>query len=331
MSMIVFSNKRISLSYNLFFSVGIIAFFAGVNLCLLFLLAIGRLNCDMNDPGMHAISAMPHVWCPAHGDARGSGLHRVLSEFPPGQLVIDVGAYDGKEAIEYASAGHNVLSFEPTPSKSENIRRKIRSADLEDKITFYPWAVSDKSGEAPFIVNVGVHLENGKWAINEGEEKNPETMGSEQDGFRVPWSHENSTTVNVKVEKLDNVVPRDKFVLFMKVDSQGHDFKVLKGADRLLSEQRVAVFSAEISPGLMEGGAKEGLDMLNYIASKGYRCYGCHTSFETGFRFGLPVPFAMWTKHLATLKFEHRGANHGQWDDIVCVSKKASEVFSGRM
>ena len=30
--------------------------------------------------------------------------------------------------------------------------------------------------------------------------------------------------------------------------------------------------------------------MLNYIASKGYRCYGCRTSFETGFRFGLPIP-----------------------------------------
>jgi hypothetical protein len=30
---------------------------------------------------------------------------------------------------------------------------------------------------------------------------------------------------------------------------------------------------------------------------------------------------------LASLKFEHRGANHGQWDDIVCVSKMASGVF----
>jgi hypothetical protein len=31
----------------------------------------------------------------------------------------------------------------------------------------------------------------------------------------------------------------------------------------------------------------QAIAMLNYIASKGYRCYGCRTSFETGFRFGV--------------------------------------------
>ena len=70
--------------------------------------------------------------------------------------------------------------------------------------------------------------------------------------------------------------------LSLLLPPQGHDFKVLKGADRLLSEGRILVFSAEVSPGLMEGGADEAVEMLNYIASKGYRCFGCRTSFETG-------------------------------------------------
>ncbi|KAJ1490159.1 S-adenosyl-L-methionine-dependent methyltransferase [Baffinella frigidus] len=259
--------------------------------------------------------------------------------------VIDVGAYDGKEAIEMARAGHKVLSFEPTPSKATRIREAIKDAGMQDKIDFQNIAISDYSGEAPFVVNVPVHNVDGKWTVLDGESKAATNMGSEQDGFTVPWKTDNSTTVQVRVEKLDNLVPAGQWVLFMKVDAQGHDFKVLKGAKQLLADHRILVFSTEISPGLMllsdhgilvfateispglmPGGAKEGEAMLNWIADLGYRCYGCGTSFETGFRFGLPVPFARWTSHLSTLEFEHRGANHGQWDDIVCVSKMAAQV-----
>jgi len=242
--------------------------------------------------------------------------------------VIDVGAYDGKEAIEMARAGHKVLSFEPTPSKATRIREAIKDAGMQDKIDFQNIAISDYSGEAPFVVNVPVHNVDGKWTVLDGESKAATNMGSEQDGFTVPWKTDNSTTVQVRVEKLDNLVPAGQWVLFMKVDAQGHDFKVLKGAKQLLADHRILVFSTEISPGLMPGGAKEGEAMLNWIADLGYRCYGCGTSFETGFRFGLPVPFARWTSHLSTLEFEHRGANHGQWDDIVCVSKMAAQVFA---
>jgi len=44
------------------------------------------------------------------------------------------------------------------------------------------------SGTAPFVVNVGVHMEHGEWVVNEGESKDEASIGSEQDGFRVPWN-----------------------------------------------------------------------------------------------------------------------------------------------
>ena len=51
----------------------------------------------------------------------------------------------------------------------------------------------------------------------------------------------------------------------------------------------------------MEGGAEEAIAMLNYIASKGYRCYGCRTSFETGFRFGVSAcVFLFYVVHAYT-------------------------------
>jgi hypothetical protein len=80
-------------------------------------------------------------------------------------------------------------------------------------------------------------------------------------------------------------------------------------------------------PSLLAQAGRGGAGRLRGACACARRCFGCGTSFETGFRFGLPIPFAQWTKNLASLKFEHRGANHGQWDDIVCVSKMASGVF----
>jgi len=324
------AKKRLIVSMPVMIAGGIAVFAAGANICLFALIWTGRLTCFVPaDHALHAMGPLPHVWCPQHGQIPADGkslVYKTLSQHSPG-LVIDVGAFDGKEAIEYASAGHQVLSFEPTPSKGVKIRQALRDAGVDSKVTFFPWAVSDKAGELPFIVNVAVHLEQGKWAVDDDREKDPHKMGSEQDGFNVPWNRENSTTVMVKTETLDNVVPAGQYVLFLKVDSQGHDYNVLRGAERLLTEQRILVFSAEISPGLMPGGQQEALDMLNFIASKGYNCHACQTSFETGFRFGLPIPHEVWAEHVASLKFEHRGANHGQWDDIVCFAKTASFVF----
>jgi hypothetical protein len=73
-------------------------------------------------------------------------VQQTLRQHQPGQLVIDVGAYDGQEAIQYARAGHKVLSFEPTPSKAIKIKQALADAGVEDSVDFYSYAISDKSG-----------------------------------------------------------------------------------------------------------------------------------------------------------------------------------------
>jgi hypothetical protein len=99
--------SRITLPYPLFVAGCIALFAAGVNVCLLALVFTGRLTCKVqSDPGAYAMHAMPHAWCPAHGGRNVVG--ETLKQHQPGQLVIDVGAYDGQEAIQYARAGHKV-------------------------------------------------------------------------------------------------------------------------------------------------------------------------------------------------------------------------------
>ena len=71
-----------------------------------------------------------------------------------------------------------VLSFEPTPSKATKIKAALVEAGVEDSVDFYSYAISDKSGTAPFVVNVGVHMENSKWVVNDGESKDIDSIGT---------------------------------------------------------------------------------------------------------------------------------------------------------
>ena len=99
-----------------------------------------------------AVYSLPHVWCP-HGQ-HGGGVdltEKTLLKIPPGQLVIDVGAYDGSNAIMMAKAGHKVISMEPTPSKAAKIKKTLEDAarrGMSGSVKFFPWAASNFSGDA---------------------------------------------------------------------------------------------------------------------------------------------------------------------------------------
>jgi len=78
-----------------------------------------------------AIYPDPMVWCPLPFGATPDRWMRTyvntLKKVPPGQLVIDVGALDGADAISMAMAGHRVISMDPTPSKVQTpLDRKVQ-------------------------------------------------------------------------------------------------------------------------------------------------------------------------------------------------------------
>ena len=62
--------------------------------------------------------------------------------------MLDIGAFDGLDAITYASTGHTVWSFEASPAKAEPIQSRFRDACSANRcnITLYPVALSDSNG-----------------------------------------------------------------------------------------------------------------------------------------------------------------------------------------
>jgi len=236
-----------------------------------------------------------------------SALEATLAQAPPG-LVLDIGAYDGSDAIAYAKAGHEVMSFEPVPFKVERIRAAIAESGVGSRISFHNMAMSNFTGTAPFQVMDNLARDKGELPV-----------GSEQDGFFVPWK--GGRSVDVKVDTIDKMVG-DREVLFMKIDAQGHDPMVLRGAERLLREHRVDAFAFEVTPRLTPEPSQYH-DVLRWLHDLGYVCADCKYFKGAGLR-GKTGRLAVaraghYLDRLHDTFVEHRGGNHGAHTEFVCT------------
>ena len=257
------------------------------------------------------------MWCPHY-----PMLHELLGKQPNG-LVLDVGSFDGSDAIVFARAGHRVWSFEPSPGKVEPIRRRIKSklsARQAANVTLYPWALSNATGTAAFVVNKAGNKAN---RMFRGQ------LGSAQDSLGAPlWTLDNATTVvvEVPVRRIDDIVPSNHSVLLLKVDAQGYDHHVLLGARQLLTQKRVSVVVAELSPLLMPGGFAAAAEMVRYLHALGYQCTRCCECPETccgsGTKARSSIPAIQYAADLGAVDKGvtiRGGVNVGRWDDLVCL------------
>jgi len=149
---------------------------------------------------------------------------RLLS---PGDHVIDAGANIGYMTMLFAArVGHNGLvhSFEPHPrvrSMLEQNVEQISQTPGAARTIIYPLALGSSPGKAELI-------ETGFFSINEGTAKiaSAETIADKVTGYPV------------ELQTLDGMFPDGSFAL-LKIDVEGFEGEVLRGANALLSSQRV--------------------------------------------------------------------------------------------
>ena len=255
--------------------------------------------------------AAPHIqrWCP---ELKGAGqtagtmtVSNTLGVFPP-SIVVDVGAFDGEDAVGYAAAGHTVFSFEPTPSKARAIEAKVQASGYASRITFLPMALSNRSGTADFWVS--------------------DASGSQQDQLDKPtWA--GARRVSVTIDTLDHIHEtrmHGREVLYAKIDAQGHDPEVLGGMSRLLQAHGVRVLSFEVYPSGSAANPYSYVHAVASLAKMGYRCFDCSSraSEVSDERFGM---HALINKLMAE-KVQHRGQMISSWTNLVCMPFRIHEI-----
>ncbi|HEX2093817.1 MAG TPA: FkbM family methyltransferase [Longimicrobiaceae bacterium] len=143
----------------------------------------------------------------------------------PGDLAVDVGAnigyMTGIMAARVGVAGR-VLAFEPHPRIGAELERNLelfRRSGKVGEIRFFPVALSSRSGTSTMVDGAG-------FAENHGL-------------ARLVGEQEGDGGARVETRRLDELLPENEVVALMKLDVEGHEEEVLRGAEEVLHARRV--------------------------------------------------------------------------------------------
>ena len=134
---------------------------------------------------------------------------------------VDVGCHEGKflDVALRMAPGVRHLAFEPLPEHAA--RLKARYAPYQN-VEIFPVALSDTTGEVAFVHNIDI----------------PSHSGFRERDY--PVANTRRQTINVASRRLDDVVG-DMPVRMVKVDVEGGELLVLRGASGLLARQKPVV------------------------------------------------------------------------------------------
>ena len=150
-------------------------------------------------------------------------LSRVIARvLRPDSTCIDVGAHKGLilDICMRHAPGGTFHAFEPLPYLYQLLRRKYR---WNSNVKLYDLALSDSAGKAAFDVNKAFPGLSGLSA----------PVGRQRDKSEIE-------ACEVSVARLDDVLPEARADL-IKIDVEGAELGVLKGAQRLLARSRPVV------------------------------------------------------------------------------------------
>lgn len=172
-------------------------------------------------------------------------IKRVLT---PTSNCIDIGAHKGeilKEMLQQAPKGKH-LAFEPIPYLFKKLQSKYGH-----RATLYNLALANEAGVAEFTVF----------------KDRPAVSGLKAREFE--YANYQQEKIKVKIERLDDLVPAELPVHFIKIDVEGAELEVLKGARRILEQYQPVVLFEFGKGGSELYGATPAL-MFDFFNELGY-------------------------------------------------------------
>lgn len=156
---------------------------------------------------------------------------------------IDVGCHKGEILdliLNYSPEGKH-YAFEPIPYLFNELKNKY-------KVEIFPYALSDRSGEATFQL-----VKNA-----------PAYSGIKRRRYDIT----NPVIEEIKVElkTLDEIIPLTEKIHLIKIDVEGGEFGVLKGAKNLLKMNKPIVIF-ECGKGASDYYGTSPLDLYNFISN----------------------------------------------------------------
>jgi FkbM family methyltransferase len=167
--------------------------------------------------------------------ARADRVERraLASRLRPGSVVVDAGANIGIYSQFFSKCvgpGGAVHSFEPSP---ENFSRLSKALSHFSNVYLNQMAVSDKTGESLLYVSDELNVDHRAYAPTDGTRD----------------------TIVIRAVALDDYFATGERVDLIKMDIQGYELHALRGAERVIRENRGITLLLELWPyGLRQAG-----------------------------------------------------------------------------
>ena len=158
---------------------------------------------------------------------------------------VDVGCHKGEileMMLNYAPKGHH-FAFEPIPFLYQDLVKKFQNI-----ATIYPNALSDEKGTTTFNL-----VKNA-----------PAYSGLKQRHYDI--DNPEIEIINVEVETMDDLLG-DNRIDFIKIDVEGGEFGVLKGAKNLLKKNLPTILF-ECGKGASDYYGTQPADIFNYLTQE---------------------------------------------------------------
>lgn len=191
-----------------------------------------------------------------HVDRLGIDVERDLERLTnadPIRAIFDVGGNFGQTALRFSTAFPNarICSFEPVPSSFLRLQRAVQG---KGNISAANTAVGEETGE----ISIHVSADAGSNSISRKK--------AGDNSITVPVDTVDALAKSYELEAID----------LLKIDVEGYELQVLKGATGLFAREAIRfVFAECIVPDEPDHSHTSFFDLHRFLESKGFRfiCY----------------------------------------------------------
>jgi FkbM family methyltransferase len=185
------------------------------------------------------------------GDEPSNGISRwlrdLLRHWPieTTSIAVDVGANIGIFTLEFAGLGfRQVHAFEPVPETCRRLQRNVDRNRVSERVRVNCTALAERDG----------------WLCIDYDPRSPATSYVSPRGERVPCQ---TLDTYASVNQLAHVD-------LLKLDVEGWEVRVLRGARQLLADGRIDLILVEWAPDLLERAGSSGGELWSVLTRHGY-------------------------------------------------------------
>ena len=152
-------------------------------------------------------------------------INYIKTEISQFQYFFDIGSNSGSISLPFVNNKDlKIICFEPLEYSYKKLINNYKLNNVYEKHKFHKIALSDKTTDS-YINFSNVHCNIGAASLN----------------YELEPDHYNSKE-KVKLEKLDNLYDFKNKNIFMKIDVEGHEDKLIDGSIKILKNNKVSMY-----------------------------------------------------------------------------------------